>query len=287
MAQKEDHIVVQKLGVAVGNDAYTPRERTLAANLRNIGLARLHLALKHVVAALLNLVGYGRIVALEGRAAVGIVEIHARVRHQVRLRDADLAVAHVHQHRQEHQAVGTHLAHRFDLVGVLERVVVLLLDALVGIAANVRAVDVVVTLEGELRNLVLHRIVALARRDETVSRSVVIGAELNGIVALELKRQRRALVLDLGLLVERGLDSLVDLADNGLAQARSLAPRLAVADLHGYLRGRQNSTAVGLNAPAYVIGDGHRHHEFAVRRGDSLHRRLGLDAQCGAHGQHT
>lgn len=85
-----------------GNYHDSPWKSFCGSPFVNIWFTALYQSLQHIVSALLDVLGYGRIHSVKGCASVRIVQIHPGVIEKVRFREAELyPVRPVHGERQE------------------------------------------------------------------------------------------------------------------------------------------------------------------------------------------
>ena len=268
-AQQPRQIAGEQVFVFLCHNHYPPGEALPCRRLGDVGLAALHQALEHIVAALFHLFRIRGEHGLKRGVAVFVGKVHSRVVQKVAFGDADLhAAGSVEGYGQEGEAAFFPLADVLPLVEVLKGGEELALEGVVAFLGvgdprlGVFRKDEV----GLLRN---HFEGLSAGCRETVCRAFVVRTE-NHVVAFAAKGEFVVCLLHLRLAVDRRLQHPVHAAFQEFAHRDVLAERRAVVQSKGDGGGLQNGDSVPRNRPFKLPACGDFYREPARRGRNSV-----------------
>ena len=170
--------------------------------------------------------------------------------------DGFLSVLQFYHQRSNGKRVFVHAREGGLIVVGLEGVAVTLAGAIV---VNIGHESVVIAVEVELGNLVLHAERFAQFGNKTIGGSVVVGAELYAIAVTAFQRELVISVLHIRLFVERSGEGSVDGSTGSFghlhifAEGESNGLSLSFGALHGNVRRQKNAGTVVGNRPVEVF----------------------------------
>ena len=209
-AQTPGHVTLRELLVLPGDDERTPGESPGGRTLGNVVFPGADQALEHVVPTLLHLVRIRGIDTRKRGGTISVIQVHAGIVQQIRLRHAHLDPAcGLHRERKDGETALFPLGKRMMGIGTLERTEELRFEGGI-VPGDIGHIQVPVLRESEFGLFGHHdRLPLPAFGDKAVGDAVVIGAE-DDVISLGRQGEFVEMVPDPGALEVLDVEGFVD-----------------------------------------------------------------------------